>query len=455
MIGPSSLRSAPSGRPRPLAIRAARVVLPMFILALPMLLALFGGEEVTQSRSDPVAIGVWIVLLLVAETLSVPLPRGGTLTTASVLDIGAIVLFGPWVAGALDLVTAIPAQIFLLKQRPAAAILNGGLYASTTILAGSAYLAAGGTLGAPHLGDFLPILLAGSLYYALCTGGVSFLISLETRESARTIWRQQYRDGLPLHFLMIGFGLLFAQVRTAAGIPGVLLLLVPLLFGRYALQLYADLRTDLNGVIRVLSRALDAVDRYTAEHSVRVAEYAVLVARYFGLPESEVETIHTAALVHDIGKIAQRPETIRKTTKLSAEEYALMKSHPEAGARIVGEIRALRPAAEMVRTHHWRPDGKGYPAGLRGDQVPLGGRIIHVCDAFDAMTSDRTYTRGRSFPHALAELEKDAGSDFDEAIVRAMIELYDAGILVDPRTRPKPVLEPHLPEHDASAVRAR
>ena len=424
-----ALSSAFQVRPRSLAYRIAWFVVPSFLAALPVLLAIFGGPEVKQSRPDLFGIAVWFVLLVIAESHPVPLPRGGTITIASVLDVGAILLFGPWIAGALDLVTAIPAQLFLLRERPAAAILNGGIYASTTILAGSAYLAAGGSLGAPHLSDLLPILLAGSLYYAVNTGWVSLLVGANTRESARTIWRQQFRDGLLQHGLAIGFGLLFAQVRVAAGIPGVLLLVVPLFLARYALRLYADLREDLVSFVRALSTALDAVDPYTHKHSVRVAAYSVCVARHLALPESEVEMIHYAALVHDIGKIAQRPDVIRKTTALDDEERRLMMRHPEAGAKIVGQIRALKGAATMVRTHHWRPDGKGYPVGLSESEVPLGARIIHVCDAFDAMTSDRPYRRGLPVARALAELQRHAGSQFDVEIVAALVSLHAAGAL--------------------------
>ena len=416
-------------RSRSLAAKVAWFVVPSFLAALPVLLALFGGAEVKQARPDAWGIAVWFLLLIVAESHPVPLPRGGTITIASVLDVGAILLFGPWIAGALDLLTAIPAQLFLLRERPAAAVLNGGIYASTTILAGSAYLAAGGGLGAPRLQDFVPVLLAGALYYAVNTGWVSLLVGAQTRESPRTIWRQQFRDGLLQQALAIGFGLLFAQVRVAAGIVGVLLLVVPLFLARYALRLYADLREDLVGFVRALSTALDAVDPYTHRHSVRVAAYSVRVARHLALPESEVEMIHYAALVHDIGKIAQRTDVIRKPTPLTEEERRLMMRHPEAGAKIVEQIRALRAAAEMVRTHHWRPDGKGYPAGLSEGEVPLGARIIHVCDAFDAMTSDRSYRRGLPVERALNELAAKAGTEFDEEIVAALIRLHDAGIL--------------------------
>jgi putative nucleotidyltransferase with HDIG domain len=270
---------------------------------------------------------------------------------------------------------------------------------------------------------------------------VSLVLGARTHESALTIWRQQFRDGVPQAALAIGFGLLFAQVREVAGVGGVLLLVVPLVLARHALRLYADLREDLVSFVRALSVALDAVDPYTHEHSVRVAEYSVRLARHLGLPESDVETIHYAALVHDIGKIAQRPDVIRKPSSLDDEERRLMMRHPEAGARIVGEIRSLRAAAVMVRTHHWRPDGKGYPPGLSAADVPLGARIINVCDAFDAMTSDRPYRRGLAPMRALGELRKHAGTQFDPELVAALYELHDIGLLGTDPTEAEPIVE--------------
>ena len=115
-----------------------------------------------------------------------------------------------------------------------------------------------------------------------------------------------------------------------------------------------------------------------------------------------------------------------------------MMRHPEAGARIVGRIRALRDAALMVRTHHWRPDGRGYPPGLSEADVPLGARIIHVCDAFDAMTSDRPYRKGLPVARALEELRRHAGTQFDDEIVEALIALHADGEIERPVEAPIP-----------------
>jgi phosphoribosylformylglycinamidine cyclo-ligase len=241
------------------------------------------------------------------------------------------------------------------------------------------------------------------------------LSSAQIREPALTIWRHHSRTG-SLSALSIGYGLLFAVVCTAAGIPGVLLLVLPVLFARYALRLYADLRQDHVSFVRALSLALDAVDPYTHEHSVRVAEYSVRVARRMGLPESEVETIRYAALVHDIGKIAQRPDVIRKPDTLDEEERRLMMRHPEAGPDH-RPGRALGDAARMVRTH-WRPDAR-LSTRTHGSRRAGGARVIRL-RRVDAMVSDRR-TEGAFSRGARWELKRHAGTQFDAEIVVVLV----------------------------------
>jgi putative nucleotidyltransferase with HDIG domain len=170
------------------------------------------------------------------------------------------------------------------------------------------------------------------------------------------------------------------------------------------------------------------VDPYTRHHSVRVSQYAVRLARGLKLSESQVEETEYAALVHDLGKIGpQHQEILRKRGSLSHEEQRTLRSHPAAGADIVARVRALRRAAEIVRSHHERPDGLGYPFGLRSEDVPIGARILNVADAFDAMTSDRPYRRALSVESALQELHKGAGTQFDPGVVECLMRMHRAG----------------------------
>src|SRR5262249_25091692 len=150
-------------------------------------------------------------------------------------------------------------------------------------------------------------------------------------------------------------------------------------------RLYFDMKQDLLEFVRALAEVLEEVDPYTRQHSVRVAEYAVRLARAMGMGERAVLDLECGALLHDLGKVGRQYQHIlTKQGSLSLEEQATMRAHPAEGAAIVAKVRALRRAAEIVHDHHERPDGLGYPRGLRGADIPLGSRIVMIADAFDA-----------------------------------------------------------------------
>lgn len=180
------------------------------------------------------------------------------------------------------------------------------------------------------------------------------------------------------------------------------------------------------GVIGALAAALDARDPYTAGHSQRVASLSVLIAEALQVPVADREALRLGALLHDIGKIGINDGVLRKPSRLTAEEFQHIKMHPVLGARILQPLAFLRPHIPVVELHHERPDGRGYPHGLRGDQIPLSARIVHVADAFDAMTSARAYRPGRPAVEAIAELRTHAGSDFDSAVVQAMVAVWES-----------------------------
>jgi putative nucleotidyltransferase with HDIG domain len=174
------------------------------------------------------------------------------------------------------------------------------------------------------------------------------------------------------------------------------------------------------GAIRALALALDARDPYTAGHSERVGVVSVAIGRQMELTDEELEILRLGSLLHDIGKIGISDNVLRKPGALTAEEYELIKEHPSVGARILRSIHFLAPHVPIVEFHHERPDGLGYPHRLRGDEIPPLARIVHVADAFDAMTSARAYRRARGASDALRELWQYAGTQFDAEVVQAL-----------------------------------
>ncbi|NLG17065.1 MAG: diguanylate cyclase [Fibrobacter sp.] len=192
-------------------------------------------------------------------------------------------------------------------------------------------------------------------------------------------------------------------------------------------EISQKVRTTYMESIDELIRAVDAKDPFAKEHSNNVAEYSVQIARQLDLPEQEIEVIRNAALLHDIGKISIRDETLVKREELTSREYEILKRHPDIAVNMLKDLKFLEKEIPYILHHHERYDGTGYPHGLRGREIPPGARIIAVADAFDAMTSGRTYKERLSLKEALKELKLGSGTQFAAEIVDAFIKLINTG----------------------------
>jgi putative nucleotidyltransferase with HDIG domain len=184
----------------------------------------------------------------------------------------------------------------------------------------------------------------------------------------------------------------------------------------------AETRGAYVGAIRALALALDARDPYTAGHSERVSVISVAVGRQMQLNEMDLDVLRLGALLHDIGKIGISDNVLRKPDALTSEEFELIKEHPTLGARILRSVPFLAPHVPIVELHHERPDGRGYPYGYTSEQTPVLARIVHVADAFDAMTSARAYRPARPSADAVRELWRTAGTQFDAEVVQALVQ---------------------------------
>jgi HD-GYP domain-containing protein (c-di-GMP phosphodiesterase class II) len=181
------------------------------------------------------------------------------------------------------------------------------------------------------------------------------------------------------------------------------------------------------GTVKALAAAIDGKDKYTRGHSERVSRISVAIGRRMSLPEDEIETLRISALLHDVGKIAIDDAILKKPAALTDEEYEVMKSHPKAGYKIMSQIPAMGPYLPGMYMHHEMVNGKGYPQGLTGDQIPLQGKIVSVADTFDAMTIDRPYQKGMDLASALERLRSLVGTRYQSDVVEALIAACEAG----------------------------
>jgi putative nucleotidyltransferase with HDIG domain len=204
-----------------------------------------------------------------------------------------------------------------------------------------------------------------------------------------------------------------------------------------------ELEQSLLETIEMLNDAVEARDPYTAGHSQRVRRVALAVGRALELPEDELSSLETAALFHDIGKIGMPDSILTKPENLTREEQALMREHVTRGANIIARFPPFRSAAPTIRHHHERWDGRGYPDGLAGDEIPLGAAIVGLADAWDTMTSERLYAAALSLGEAIAEIRTGRGKQFSPVVVDALWEVA--------KRRPADVLpSPDLPASTAT-----
>jgi response regulator RpfG family c-di-GMP phosphodiesterase len=198
--------------------------------------------------------------------------------------------------------------------------------------------------------------------------------------------------------------------------------------------LYEGIYSNLVDTLNSLVTTIEAKDPYTGEHSRRVTDYAILLARHLRLDDEQIEMLGFAGILHDIGKIGVRDEILTKSGPLTPDEYEMIKRHPVIGERIVEPLGLVREEQAIIRSHHEHWDGRGYPDAIAGERIPLLARILSVADAFDAMTTTRSYRSARSTEDALAEMQRCAGTQFDPGLVPSLKELVDAGTIA--ATRP-------------------
>jgi GAF domain-containing protein len=193
----------------------------------------------------------------------------------------------------------------------------------------------------------------------------------------------------------------------------------------YRVELFVQLEESYLETVLALAKAVDAKDTYTADHAQHLAIMAFAIGREMGMTEPELESLRCGAILHDIGKIGVPDAVLQKPSRLDPAEWALMREHPSIGARILAPIPHLASAAQIVRHHHERYDGKGYPDGLAGEAIPLGARILTVVDSYSAITDKRIYKEARSHAEAVSELRKCAGTQFDPRVVEVFLAIIN------------------------------
>jgi HD-GYP domain-containing protein (c-di-GMP phosphodiesterase class II) len=402
-----------------------------------------GAAEVTHWGT----VAALVTFTVVTMSLSVQLSDRIAMSLAFVVDLAAVDILGP--SGAV-LVGAAHLLVFgrmpLVKR-----LFNGAQAALCCAVAAQVHVLLGGPVGHLDRADFPEILLpasAAAVSYCLANVAlVSVIIAATTDTPLGTIWRRTVGGVLVAYVGYLPLALALAVLwSTTAGPLSVLLMLVPLLVARELFSQFVEERASYDATVRALMAAVETKDIYTRGHSERVGRGTAMIAHEVGYRGDKLDSVRLAGLLHDLGKLGVRTGVLRKSGKLTDAEYAEVSRHPVHGVRMLADIEFLSDALVAVHHHHERLDGRGYPLGLSGRDIPESARIVSVADAFDSMTSTRSYRRSLSIPDAIEELRRCAGTQFDPVFVEAMIRAVDRDgwTLAEPGT-------PGAPENPAGA----
>lgn len=385
--------------------------------------------------SDPVKFLCYLGVALLASSLKIKLPGvNGTMSVnflfillgvlelsfAETLIIGFASVFAQcyWRSSNLKPIHV----VFNLSQLPVGTAIAYGVYRLAT-----AHLPA---RNAP-----MALLLVAIAYFAFNTLVMSFIIWLTESKPLLKVWSECYFWSFPYYLVGAAIAGLAGFLNRQAGWQSLLLVLPPvyLIYRSYRLYLgkledekrHAEQVSHLHlKTIEALALAIEAKDHTTHDHLQRVRVYAMELAKDLGLSEDETEALRAASVLHDIGKLAVPEHIISKPGKLTPEEFEKMKIHPVIGAEILEQVDFPYPVVPIVRAHHEKWDGSGYPNGLKGEEIPIGARILAAVDCLDALASDRQYRRGLPLEEAMARVAAEAGRSFDPRVVEILGRCY-------------------------------
>ena len=403
---------------------------------------------------DPGAIALFVGLAVIAELLQVDLYGPGTVSVSvAVMMATALVTGVPGIACA----SAAIAAVHYARRRPE--LYKSAFNWATHVLASLAPIMDVNLLQVGLKVDALlmlalPITVASAVYYGVETGLIAGAISLSSGGKWIETWRERYR-WLFNHYLVLSImGLFLAIAYTGQGPTGLLVFTLPVFMMHYTQRQYVDrtedsvrelqrMNTELtranmevvvankamqalnDDLFLTLSKIIDARDPYVSGHASKVADYATAIGIELGLPAWRMEPLRQAGFLHDIGKIAISEQVLHKPSRLTRDEYEYIKTHAALGAEFLELSGGLRHLAPFVRHHHEYWDGHGYPDGLYGEQIELEARILSVCDAAEAMASDRPYRKGMSLDETIAEIKRCAGTQFDPAVAEAFTRVAE------------------------------
>ncbi len=378
---------------------------------------------------------VFIILTAITESFTVSF-KNMSFSTSFAVTIASFVLFGTFeciiilILGFLCRVIKVDENIYGYKYKH---VFNTPLYGTIfnccalilpVVVGNFFYKTLGGQFSLSFIvSNIGPLIVFCFAFIIVNSLIMSILMSIVTNKNVVFCFTGNIRMGILNSVVMIPIGILLALVFIKYGYLGIAFITFPLLLIRYTLLLYSDSKSQFIDTVEALMNAIDARDQYTEGHSRRVAEISVAIGKELKYNQWSIEELNIAAMLHDVGKIGVSDAILNKPGKLTDEEFDAIKEHPEIGIKIIKDIKNIDYVYPVVRNHHERYDGKGYPDGKKGDELPLNVYIVQLADTVDAMASDRPYRKGLSESIILEEIKKYSGTQFHPKVAETYLRI--------------------------------
>jgi diguanylate cyclase (GGDEF)-like protein/putative nucleotidyltransferase with HDIG domain len=419
---------------------AARLFVGAVLAAGAVTLAVF----LPRSLANPVLFAFLLTCSSLTSALKVSLPlasSGSTMSVSYAVDFAALLLLGADQTMIVAAASAWSQCTFRTQSRsaPYRTLFSMASLVLTVKAAGLVYALLGGTSAVPFtvLSVTRPLVGAATTYFVFNTLLIATAIGLSTRQPILRVWNENFLWSAPSYFVGALASAVAASVIDRGGYWMASLAAAPLYLTYRTYKVYMGRIQDQQrhvaqvsdlhlATIEALALAIDAKDQTAQSHIRRVQAYAAGLARALGMPEAEIQGVKTAALLHDIGKLAVPEHILSKPGPLTQEEFQKIRIHPQVGAEIISGVPFPYPVAPLILSHHERWDGKGYPSGLKGEEIPLGARILSVVDYFDALMSERPYHKALGLDAALGLLRQESYKALDPRVVQTFIDMYPA-----------------------------
>ena len=411
---------------RDLPPRARAYVLTVVLVAFAT-----AGMASIGFRGSWVELGTLALLYGLATYFATPMGNSMGVSVGFIVALASAAVVGPAGGGLIGLAGVLH-PLTGAGSRGTKRLFNAAQFSLAALSAGLVFVAVlGGDAERTPLAQaqvpavLLAAVAASLVYYVVNLSLVAGVISLTSGLSLRRVWAGSLS---PIVVAYVGYGLLgllMAQLYQEVGFLAAVLFLAPMLVARAAFANYARLRETYDSTVRALVQAVETKDYYTRGHSERVARVTEMIAREWGMREDRVQVIRIAGMLHDVGKLGVPTKILQKQGKLSQLEFEAIKLHPLRGYEMLCEIDFLTEALSGVYHHHERLDGRGYPMGLQDKEIPEFARIIMVADAFDSMTSTRSYRLAKTVDEAIAELRRCEQIQFDAQVVDCLVRAVE------------------------------